>query len=194
MTERFPRIGHRLAAVGLLLAVIMAATVLFILPLTGYIAGLRADILAERELLGRFESFASDKDKAQSLAEATEAAMRSGIFLPGETDALRTASLQGMVTEIAGRSGVRLASTRGLPSQEEDGLTLIGVQSEFEADMRKLQAILAAIEARRPILFVHSAQISPLASRRRDSDELRVRLAIFAAVGATKEAKAEEAP
>jgi hypothetical protein len=178
----FPPVVHRLAALALLLALAAAAFALLAMPLIDRYTGLRADIAGQRALLGRFEAFAANKPAAEATAEQARALMRSGLFLDGETEALRAANLQAIVTDVAGKSGVRLSSSRGLPPQEQDGLRLIGVQAEFEADMRQVQAMLAAFAARRPVLFVQSVQMSPLAARRRDAEELKLRFGIFAAV------------
>jgi hypothetical protein len=182
MSRALPRIVHRLAALALLLVALTAVAALIVRPVIGYALTLAADITAQRDLIGRLEAFAAGKEAAQTRADHARAATRAGLFLPGETDALRTANLQAAVTEIAEKAKVRLASTRALPGQEQDGLTLIGVQTEFEADLKQLQAMIAAIEARRPFLFLQSLQIAPAASRRRDSDGLRIRLGVFGAV------------
>jgi hypothetical protein len=189
MTARISPVLHRLAAVALLVAIAGAAFALLALPLIGHFAGLRAEIARQRETLGRFEAFAANREAAEAQAERARAAMNGGMFLPGETDALRTANLQALVTEIAEKNGARLSSTRALPVREQEGLRLIGVQAELDTDMKRLQAILAAVEARRPALFVQSVQIAPSAARRRDSDELRVRFGIASAVAALGEAK-----
>ena len=83
MNERFSPLLHRLAALGLLLITAGAVIILVGLPLSNHFNGLRAEIAQQRELLARFEAFAANKDAAQSLAERSEAAMRSGIFLTG---------------------------------------------------------------------------------------------------------------
>jgi hypothetical protein len=191
MSEAMSRLLSRLAALGLLLAVIGAAGLLLVVPLVDYFNSLRTEIATQRETLGRFEAFAANKDSAQALAERSEAAMRSGIFLTGDTDALRTANLQTLVTEVAQSQGVRLSSTRALPIQEANGLRFIGVQAEFDADLRQLQAMILAVEARRPYLFIQSLQVAPFAGRRPDSEELKVR---FGIVGAVASAPAAPAP
>jgi len=182
MNEGMSRLLSRLAALGLLLAVIGAAGLLLVVPLVDYFNSLRIEIATERETLGRFEAFAANKDSAQALAERSEAAMRSGIFLTGDTDALRTANLQTLVTEVAQSQGVRLSSTRALPIQEANGLRFIGVQAEFDADLGQLQAMILAVEARRPYLFIQSLQVAPFAGRRPDSEELKIRFSIVGAV------------
>jgi hypothetical protein len=189
MSARVSPLLHRLAALALLVAAVGAAFALLVLPLIGHFGGVRAEIGRQRETLGRFEAFAANREAAEAQAERARAAMNGGLFLPGETDALRTASLQALVTEIAEKNGARLSSTRALPVQEQEGLRLIGVQAELDTDMKRLQAILAAVEARRPALFVQSVQIAPSAGRRRDSEELKVRFGIVGAVAALNEAK-----
>ena len=194
MSESMSRLLSRLAALGLLLAVIGAGALLLVVPLVDYFNSLRTEIATQRETLGRFEAFAANKDTAAALAERSEAAMRSGIFLTGETDALRTANLQTLVTEVAQSQGVRLSSTRALPIQEANGLRFIGVQAEFDADLRQLQAMILAVEARRPYLFIQSLQVAPFAGRRPDSEELKVRFGIVGAVASVPASAAAPAP
>ncbi len=189
MSVRVSPLLHRLAAVALLIAAMGALFALLVLPLIGHFGGLRAEIARQRETLGRFEAFAANRETAEIQAERSRAAMAGDLFLPGETDALRAANLQALVTEIAERHGARLSSTRALPVQEQESLRLIGVQAELDTDMKRLRAILEAVEARRPAMFVQSVQIAPSAGRRRDSDELKVRFGIVGAVAAMSEAK-----
>lgn len=191
MSETASRMLNRAAAAGLLLAVIAATAMLLVAPLVNYFSTLRAEIATGRETLGRFEAFAANKDAARTLAERSEAAMRSGIFLTGETDALRTANLQALVTEVAQSQGVRLSSTRALPIQETSGLRFIGVQAEFEASLRQLQAMIQAVEARRPYLFIQSLQIAPVSGRRADNEDLKVRFGIVGAVAAAPAGEAK---
>ena len=189
MSERFSPLLHRLAAIGLLFAAVGAGLSLLVLPLIGHDSTLRAEIGRQRELLGRFEAFAANRDVAETVAGQARAVMSGDLFLPDETDALRAANLVAAVTDIAEKNGVRLSSTRALPVRQQDGLQLIGVQAEFETDMKRLQLVIAAVEMHRPALFVQSVQIAPSAGRRRDSDELKVRFGIFGAVPAQGETK-----
>lgn len=191
MSAPVSRMLHRLAAVALLLAVLGLAVALFVMPLVDRFTVLRADIATQREQLARFEAYAANKDAAEALAARSAAAMRGGMFLPGETDALRTASLQALITEIAEKHGVRLASARALPPHEQDGLRFIGVQAELETDIRQLQAMILAIEARRPALFIQSLQVAPAVGRRQGGEELKVRFGIVGAVQGEAAAEAE---
>lgn len=185
---RFPLL-HRLAAIGLLLAVIGVMFAVLVLPLIDHFGTLRAGIARERELLARFEAFAANRDAAASLAEHSEAAMRSGMFLDGETDALRLANLQALITEIAEKHGARVSSAREMPGQDVGSLHFIGVQTELEADLGQLQAMILTFESHRPYLFIQSLQATPLASRRPESDTLKIRFGIVGAAATSGVAK-----
>jgi Type II secretion system (T2SS), protein M subtype b len=189
MSERFSPLLHRLAALALLLIAVGAVILLIGLPLINYFNGLRAEIAQQRELLARFEAFAANKDAARSLAERSEAAMRSGIFLAGDTDALRAANLQAVITGIAQTQGARLSSARALPVEDRGGLHFIGVQAELETGIRQLQSMILALESHRPYLFVQSLQAAPIAGRRTDSEALKIRLGIVGVAATAGEAK-----
>jgi Type II secretion system (T2SS), protein M subtype b len=188
MTKLSPMMS-RLAAIALLLAVAATAVVLIVLPAVDYFLGLRAQVTAERETLGRFEAFAANKDVAKTLAERSGAAMESGLFITGATDTLRTANLQSFITEVAQTHGVRLSSMRALPAQEADGLRFVGVQAEMDSDLKQLQAMIKAFESRRPFVFIQSLQVVPAPNRRPDLDELKVRFGLVGAVAPGEDTK-----
>jgi hypothetical protein len=189
MNEGLTRILHRIAAVALLAAAIGAVALAVIVPMAEYAGGLRAGIARERELLGRFEAYAANAGAAETLARKSDAARQSGIFLDGETDALRVASLQALVRGVAERQGLRLASARTLPAEDRNGLQLIGMQAELDADLRQLQGILVALETSRPHLFVRSIQVAPAGGQRAKGNVLKVRLGIAGAVLTAEGAK-----
>jgi hypothetical protein len=186
MSESLSRMIRRIAAVGLLIALAGLAAALVVLPLTSHFGELRAEIARQRDLLARFEAFSANKGAAEDLAGRSQGALQSGIFLTGDTDALRAANLQALITEIALKQGVRLSSARALPPREQGGLRFIGVEAELESDMRQLKSLMLAFEAQRPFLFVQSVQVAPSAYRRPDSDDLRVRFGIVAATAGTE--------
>lgn len=189
MSGRIPPAVSRLAAVALLLFLAAFFALGLIGPLVGHVSELRAEIDRQRELLARFESYAANEKAAEGEAARSETAKASGIFLAGETDALRMAGLQAQIRGIAEAQGVRLVSARGAPPQDRDGLRLTSMQAEFDADLRQLQAILLAVEASRPHLFLQSVQVAPAGGYRSQDDTLRVRLGIAAAAMVAAEAK-----
>lgn len=185
MMERLP-VGVRQAlAVGLLLGAIGIVLAVAVLPLAGYVGGLRSGIDEQRALLGRFTAFTANSGEVQRLAQQSDDALRTGIFLTGDTDALRAASLQALLTKITQAQGVRLRSSRTLAPTERDGLRFIGIQIELDTGITQLQAIIAAIEAQRPYLFIQSLQIAPHDMHGDGSEELKVRIGIVGAVPAT---------
>lgn len=182
MSEALRKRMHQLAAIALLLGVAGAAVAMTVLPAAGYIGGLRTDIGERRELLGRLEAFTSARDKVERMARQTGEALQSGIFLAGDTDSMRAANLQALLNRVAGSAGIRLRSARVLPPAERDGLHFTGIQAEMDTGVEQLQALIAALEAARPYLFIQSLQISPH-DMRGGGDELKVRIGIAAAGG-----------
>ncbi len=169
---------QRLAAIGILLTLSALAFAALVVPAADHFETLRASITRERELIGRFEAYTANKDAAAEWVERSEAAMRSGIFLGGATDALRSANLQAILTSIAQKHGARLSSTRAIPEEDAGGLRLIGVQAELEADLRQLQSMLLDFETHRPFLLIRSIQLSPVAGGRAGDNALKIRFAV----------------
>lgn len=182
MTITLSKPIRQLAAVALLLAavgIVFAATVL---PLASYVGALHAGIGEQRTLLGRFQSFAAGKDRMEAMARDSDAALSAGLFLAGDTDAVRAANLQAHLTRVAQTQGVRLRSARALPATDRDGLRFISLQVEMDTGLRQLQAIILAFESMHPHLFIQSLQIAPLDTRGAGGDELKVRIGVAGAV------------
>lgn len=184
MTLTLSKPVRQVAAVGLLFLAIALVLGLTVLPFSNYLGELQVSIAEQRALLGRYQSFTANKDQLQRMATESEAALRAGPFLNGDTDAMRAASLQAHLTRIAQGQGVRLRSARTLPGTERDGLRFIGVQVELDTGLKQLQAIIVAFEAMRPHLFIQSLQIAPHDQRSNGSDELKVRIGVIGAVPA----------
>lgn len=175
---------RQITAAGLLLMAVTLVLTLTVLPLSSYIGGLQTAVAEQRAMLGRFQSFAANKDQLQQMAAESEAAMRAGLFLSGDTDAVRAANLQAQLTRVVQGQGVRLRSARALPATERDGLRFIGIQVELDTGVKQLQAIIVAFEAMRPHLFVQSLQIAPHDQHGNGTDELKVRIGVMGAVPA----------
>lgn len=184
MTLTLTKPMRQVAAVGLLTLAIALVLGLTVLPISSYLDGLQASIAEQRALLGRYQSFTANKDQLQRMAAESEAALRAGPFLGGETDAMRAASLQAHLTRVAQGQGVRLRSARTVPPTEHDGLRFIGVQVEFDTGLKQLQAIIVAFEAMRPHMFVQSLQIAPHDQHGNGADELKIRIGVMGAVPA----------
>jgi general secretion pathway protein M len=177
---------RQFAAVGLLLAAVVLIASLTVLPVASRIGELREQIEGERLLLGRFAAMAALQDKLAEMQGAGRAASESEAYLKGESDAIRAASLQTILSELAGANGVRLSSTRQLPSRDRDDLRLVGTRVQFTADMEQLREMLYFIESTQPFLFVEALQARPFSALAQRDHEygglLDVRLDVFGAL------------
>jgi general secretion pathway protein M len=191
MLNELPKAVQRLAAVALLIATLTAIALLTVVPIREHIATVEEQIEAERTLLGRFAAVASQESQAAEFDRAGRAAIESGAYLRGDTETIKASALQTLLSETAAARGVRLYSTRALPPRERDGLRFLGVGVQFQARIDQLRALMHAVEAARPFLFVEGLQIHPLdAYSPRDPEHgglLDVRFDVFGAVPQTKE-------
>ena len=181
---------RRIAAVALLLLVIAGVAMTTVMPLTARIAELSEEIEAERVVLGRFAAVAARAGETAEYARIGRAALESGAYLKGESEALTAAGLQGLLAQLAAANRVRFHSTRALAARERDGTRLIGVSVQFKAEIQQLRAILFRIESNRPFLFVEGLQVRPVSPYSQRDAELNgildVRLDVYGAVPAKK--------
>jgi general secretion pathway protein M len=177
---------RRVAAVGLLAAAISLVALLTVVPFAGWIGGLREQIEAERVLLGRFAAIAAQENQAAEYDRLGRAAVESGAYLKGESEALKVAGLQTMLAEFAAANRVRFHSTRALQARERNDTRLVGVRVHFNARIEQVRALLHRIEASRPFLFVEALQIQPVSPfSQRDPEQagvLDVRLDVYGAM------------
>lgn len=174
-----------IAAFGILLAILLGFVFFVVLPFHNAIEDAQAGIVEQRELIGRFRSLTATPEDIRKRAEEREQAIRSGIFLEGDTDAVRSARLLALLTDAAKKEGITVRSTRGLPNRDRDGIRTVAAQAEFLAELPQLQSVLVRIENMRPYLFVQSLDISPVISRKSNGGLLEVRLSIFGAIAPT---------
>jgi len=160
-------------AVALLLLAVALFAGLAVVPLYAKVTGLQEQIEQERTTLARLNAFTRDEDKAREFDRRTSAARARGLFLDGESEAIRLANLQSRLTEIAAASGVKLRSMRNLPPRERSELRMLGVQLHFAAPIERLRKILLNIEEQRTVLLIEALHISPLTGSWTASDEQR---------------------
>jgi general secretion pathway protein M len=176
---------RRLAAVALLVLALTVLALATVVPLAARVAELQGEIEAERALLGRFAAVAARKNETAEIERAGRAALESGAWLEGKSEALTAAGLQGLLARLAATDRVRFHSTRALPPREREGARLIGVSVQFKAEIGQLRALLFRIESSRPFLLVEGLQVRPVSPfSQRDSEHngiLDVRLDIYGA-------------
>ncbi len=152
---------RKFAALGLLLALVLAIAGYVITPFARHLAHLDEQITAKRELLGRLTAFHADMPAADAAARGNARLIASEVHLPGETEPIRLANLQSAIRQMAGDAGVRLQSTRTLPPVQRDQLQLAGLQMSLQAPIEALQRLLHRLEVHRPLLVVDGLDLVP---------------------------------
>ena len=180
---------HRLSAWAILALVLTVAWGLIVVPFRNHTSAAGETLRQERALLERVRSIAERADQASDLESRASEVEGSAVFLQGGTDAIKTASLQSLIGELAERSGIRLRSARALQPREIEGARLIGVQVQLVCDTEHLQSLLVAIEDSVPLLIVEQVQIvnSPGRGGGKRVGMLEVRLDVYG--GARQERK-----
>lgn len=159
----------RIAAVGLLLALIAAVYSLCIAPIWGTYATNRETIADQRDLLQRYQRLAAGADAlSQRLAKLRRRPLSGEGYLQGDNETLVSAQLQSRIRNVAQASGGKLTSTQVLAGTDEAGFRRIGVRVTMTADIPDLQKMLHKLESDRPYLFLDNVDISGEQSRRRD--------------------------
>lgn len=174
---------RRSAAIGLLVAILLAVYGIVVGPILAAYSRVDEAIAETEELLARYQQIAAQRDAlASQLAQLATRQTRSGIYLPGETDALAAAQLQDIVNRTIDGGGGRLRSVQILPSQSDGDFRRVGVRVQMTATIASLARILYTFEAGDTFLFIDSVDVSNRQARRRrnataeQDPELLVRL------------------
>ena len=182
MSTAIARLLARTAAVALLLALIAGAAQIVVMPIAAHIETLRERIDQERLMLGRLASMQASTEQLSERDAAARAARTASLFLEGESDAIRLANLQSLLADIAAKTGAKLRSTRTVSPRERNDLHLLGLQLQLSASIEQLQALLVAIEAQVPDLFVEALHVAPAANaqgpRAEGAGTLEIRLEV----------------
>jgi general secretion pathway protein M len=147
---------RRLAALGLLCALILFVVAGIVLPLVGlysssavYGSELRAR-LAQLTLLA-----ANDAALKGQLQRVRRSDPAGGYFLTGSTPSLALAKLQQMVKQLAERNGGELVSTQNVTAEDKQtGPIPVSMKVHVRGDVRTLLDLLYALESGRPMLFL----------------------------------------
>ena len=110
--EEFAR---RIFAVTLLLLATGVFGLSVVNPLYVHLSDIRGNIDQERMLLGRLNAIVGDQTGANDIEKLSKAEEDSSLFLQGESEAIKLASLQSRLSEIVSANGVKLRSARNLP-------------------------------------------------------------------------------
>ena len=147
-------------ALLLLASVITAIACLVLGPVVDRVLDGQERVRQERIIIGRLNAALSDDDLAQEARQRNSLARIHGLFVQGESEAIRVASIQSQLMEILATHKVKPRSVRNLPAREQNNLRLAGIQLQFAAPIDRLQAILMDIESHRPLFLIETLQIT----------------------------------
>ena len=159
MSQFLRSVASKLAAVALLGIVLFGLFVGLIWPAYERLQSLNERITTQRTLLGRYLVNAAPGSPNANSGSPQSSASSAPIYLPGETDSVRLASLQSTLNDAAKAQGIRLSSTRALDAGEQGGVRLLGLQTQLSTELAPLQALLFDLEKKRPNLMIDGLHI-----------------------------------
>lgn len=170
MSPTLPRWVHRVAALGVLLAVLGLAYAVLVAPVLASYDDTRQRLTEQRELLSRYLAVAGGREALERrVQQLSQRQAGSGAFLSGKTEALAAAALQDRVRSIMQRAGGDVRSIQNLPSESRNGLTRIGLRVQVVATIRDVRNILHELETGRPLLFVEDLNLRGRLTRGEDN-------------------------
>lgn len=172
MTGAMPTWVSRLAAIGLLAAVIAAVAVFAVMPtLQAYDDTEIALARAKEQVIG-FERVARGRSAyAARLEELTARESASQVYLQGETDALAAARLQDQVSGVIERHGGTVRSIQSLPGQDDEDFRRVSVRVQFTGTTESLFQAVYSLETARPFVFIDNLDVRNRRSRRRANQQ-----------------------
>jgi len=158
----------RATALGVLIAVLALFYLLFIGPLIAAYSEINGAIAQSTDLLARYQRVIAQRATLQAtLDKVNQEHTQSGVYVPGDTDALAAARLQEIVNSRVESNGAQVRSVQILPSREDGDFRRVGVRIQMTANIAAIARILYAFEGGDTYLFVDNLEISNRQSRRR---------------------------
>ncbi len=151
------RAGSKMAALALLAAVVAGVTFGIVVPMFERFRDLDDKIASQRALLGRFMTASTANAEPQDGLSQTAIEQT---YLAGETDALRLASLQATLNDVAAAQKIRFASTRAMDAVDQSSVRLLGLQVQVSTDLATLQKMLFDVEKSRQNMIVDALHIT----------------------------------
>lgn len=176
------RAASRIAALGLLIAVLAIFGLGVGAPLTREYRLILADVDRYRVALDAYRRVAR---REANLHRTIESLKRNpsleDVLLPPGSDSGATAAIQDRVQSIIGSAGAWLTSVQPLPATPVDGHRRVGLRAAFATDIRALRDILYALEHGRPVMILDNVYVHARTSRAVGATyPLEVRIDVFA--------------
>ncbi len=149
----------RLLAMGLLLVALATIYALAVVPLLDFYSERAAAAESKRAFLAKLTIVAGELPALrQRVAEIRRAADSKKLSLPGTSDAVASAALQGHIEELAA-GGVTIGSTESLPAKTQATFHRIGLQLVLSSPYEGLVKFLGKLETTTPPLVVDNLQV-----------------------------------
>lgn len=153
----------RLAALGLLFAVLVLLYFAIAAPLIGLGREYGDTIEDLRFRLTRLRKVASEKEGLMQRLEKLKAEGQDDErYLAKNTAALASAELQTRIKEAVGNAGGELTSTQVIPERNEERFTRIAVKVRMNGSTPVLREVLHSFESAEPYLFIENLNIRPI--------------------------------
>jgi general secretion pathway protein M len=170
MTQKTPLLKRtipvnqsRLAALGLLLAVLGVLAFGVVAPLVGLSREYGESIEDLKFRLERLQKTASGKDALLQRLERMRAEGQNDTrYLEKNTAALASAELQTRIKQAVGDAGGELTSTQVIPERTEEQFTRIAVKVRMNGSTDVLRQVLHSFETAKPYLFIENLNIRPI--------------------------------
>jgi hypothetical protein len=152
--------SSRLAAVGLLVALVVAVYGALAMPLVEAHSRLNLAQKETREQLDRYAQIAARRPAIEVLLTKLESQQVStSIYLHGSTDPLAAVELQDRINAQIKRTGGKLRSIQVLRAETNESFKRVAISVQLTTTMSAFHNLLYAIEASRPLLEIRNLEI-----------------------------------
>ena len=147
-------------ALGLLLVVLAMVYLVVAAPLLDVYAEREAVFANRRGLLTKLSAVAAELPALNLRVTELQSAVDSHqLALPGASDAIASAALQGRIERDAAAAGMTIGSTEILPAQSEGDYRRIGLRLLLSGPYENLIKLVASLETATPPLVIDNLQI-----------------------------------
>jgi general secretion pathway protein M len=150
----------RLLALAILTGLLGIAYLVVAAPLRELYIDRQALLQDRRIMLARLEAASREVPTlCARLVEMQAVGNSAGLAISGSDDATASANLLALVESLVGTLGVTLDSTEVLPTEDRDGLRLIGLRIAATSDYESLLRLFGKLESSQPLLIIDNLQI-----------------------------------
>ncbi|WP_231854192.1 type II secretion system protein GspM [Gluconacetobacter diazotrophicus] len=150
------RAGH-LAALGLLVAALLAAWLLVVAPLLDAYVQRAQGLALQRQAVTRMDRLAAALPALRQSASAS--APRPALLIGGATDAIASANLQDLLQQAASANGATLSTAENVPAAMVGRYQRIGLHIVVAASYRNLVRLIATLERSSPAVVIDGLHI-----------------------------------